>query len=393
MTKKRLGNKGFSLLELLIGITMLAIIVVPVMHAFVTSASTSNKAREVRNQTLAAQNILESYEATDISAVIGNIKGRVTPFGSIAASASVFAETSTGVYTQVTDISTEATDGPRYKIYLKNVTVNNKSYDAVLNIDATVKKYENLNKAGIVDYKPMDAVYIQPEPLDVSNPDVIAAKDSASQALIDFGYVVPLDHMTRTVTITIQKIGDQTGVISCTALFRYDAYYTDITTEPPVTKVYSVEVNNDFYSGSYSASENGLLGLYFFFYPNISGDAIDVVNSDNIDMSVYLIRQSADTGTYNPVIKLMEKALDDNKPSAQMYYNKASYQYRYYIGHGDDVLSYFWYKTLLFDGNLIGTPAQNRLYGVTVDLYKAESIQGDSVSGPILATFDASSLE
>lgn len=409
MAKKRLGNKGFSLLELLIGITMLAIIVVPIMHAFVTSSSTSNKAREVRNQTVAAQNVLESYESTDVVDLISALTtdNELTPFKYVAQTSVLYADTAAG-YVAVTSESADKGDGPRYRIALSGIGDN--KYDAVLNIDATVTKYQNRNSAGIVDYKPMDAVYIQPEPADDNNPDNIAAKDFASQAQIDSGMVVDstyfMDKMIRNVTITMQKIGEQTGIISCTAQFRYQTQYTytltDTSKTPAVAmtyvKDYAASVSNDFYSGTYTAGENGIYGLYFFFYPNLNitnnTDTIEVMNTDNIDMSIYLVRQTADTGINNPVIKLMEKASAANTPFAQMYYNKVSYQYKYYIGFGTDVLNYFWFKTFMFDGDLIGTPAKNRLYEVTVDLYKAGDVLADgSTKGPILATFDASSLE
>ena len=39
--KRQLNNEGFSLVELLIAIVILSIIVVPLLHSFVTSARTN----------------------------------------------------------------------------------------------------------------------------------------------------------------------------------------------------------------------------------------------------------------------------------------------------------------------------------------------------------------
>jgi hypothetical protein len=47
----------------------------------------------MRNETIAAQNILESYTATDIGRVIQGIKNHVTPFAGIAGSVRVFTDT------------------------------------------------------------------------------------------------------------------------------------------------------------------------------------------------------------------------------------------------------------------------------------------------------------
>lgn len=407
MKKIRLGSRGFSLLELLIGITMLAIVVVPILHAFLTSSKTSGKAKEVRNQTITAQNILETYEATDIASIIGDIKEHIAPFGAITGSAQVFIQTGAGQYTEITSGSAEAADGPVYKIHLGNVTADYKAYDAVLYINAA--KYSLRNSAGIVDYKPMDAVYIQPEPGDDSNPDVMAAKDFASQAQIDSGtevqYTYFLDRMARTATVTIQKIGGQNGVISCTALFQYTAEFTytlpNPDKEPPdnfdvYTQTYTTAINNDFYSGSYSEGGNSLYGLYFFYYPSpgAGSDMIEIHNRDNIDMSVYLIRQTAVAA--DPVIILREKYdPSTTPPHAQMFYNRAQHSFRYYIGYpGTGGFSDYWYNTYAFNGSLIGTTPQNRLYGVTVELYEAGSLNADgSISGAPLSVFDASSLE
>jgi prepilin-type N-terminal cleavage/methylation domain-containing protein len=422
--KRELGNKGFSLLELLVGITMLAIIVVPIMHAFITSSSTTSRAQEVRNQTVAAQNVLESYEATDISTIISGIKKDVAPFGTITSEAAqVFVHTAANGYQEVTDSSTEVADGPQYKINLPGITAGNKKYDAVLHIDAT--QYSALNAEGIVDYKSMDAVYIQPN--DDSSPDVLAAKEFASKATIESGYDVDYNQflnsgihpMRRTVTITINKIGDQTGVITCKADFKYimTAYraiipsyvLTDGTVIPSSTQDfnanYETTISSDFYSGNYSASENGIYGLYFFFNPILTpsvsalepGDDIEVINRGNIDMSVYLIRQTAASGSYNPDINLREK-YDETRipptPHTQIYYNKDQNEYKTYtfrVGFLQSSGSYVdWIRdSILFDGNLVGTPAKNRLYKVTVDIYKL----GTGFSGTPLATFDASSLE
>jgi hypothetical protein len=385
---------------------MLAIIVVPILHAFVTSSKTSHKAKEVRNQTVTAQNILESYEATDLGTIIADIKNHVTPFTTIAGSAQVFIKTSLGQFLEITSDSTEPADGPSYKILLRNVTTDYKAYDAVLNVSAGA--YAARNAAGIVDYKPMDAVYIQPEPGSDGNPDVQAAKDFASQAQIDSGAVVDfsyfLDRMTRMITVTAQKIGAESGVISCTALFRYSTHFTytltDDSTDPPTVttyeKDYTASVSNDFYSGSYAESGDSIYGLYVFFYPNpnASGDKIEIFNRDNIDMSVYLVRQAA--AGADPVIILREKYDPSTKPPhAQMFYNRAQHAYRYYIGYpSGGSFSDYWYNTYMFNGSLIGTPAQNRLYGLTVELYETGSIQADgTVTGNPLATFDASSLE
>ena len=61
--KRQLNNEGFSLVELLIAIVILAIIVVPLLHSFVTSARTNAKARNTMRATAIAEDVMENFEA------------------------------------------------------------------------------------------------------------------------------------------------------------------------------------------------------------------------------------------------------------------------------------------------------------------------------------------
>ena len=64
--EKQLNNAGFSLVELLIAIVILSIIVVPLLHSFVTSARTSAKARNTMHATAIAEDAMEEFEAYTI---------------------------------------------------------------------------------------------------------------------------------------------------------------------------------------------------------------------------------------------------------------------------------------------------------------------------------------
>lgn len=61
--KRQLNNDGFSLIELLIAIVILSIIVVPLLHSFVTSARTNAKSRNTMHATAIAEDVMEQFEA------------------------------------------------------------------------------------------------------------------------------------------------------------------------------------------------------------------------------------------------------------------------------------------------------------------------------------------
>ena len=64
--KKNLNNYGFSLIELLISIAILAIVIAPLLNNFVIAAKVSAKARKIQNETLLAQNIMEDIKSKSI---------------------------------------------------------------------------------------------------------------------------------------------------------------------------------------------------------------------------------------------------------------------------------------------------------------------------------------
>jgi prepilin-type N-terminal cleavage/methylation domain-containing protein len=61
---KRLPNRrGFTLVELLVGVAIFAIIITPLIHAFVTAQAASGKSHTLGDATLAARNIIEEIKA------------------------------------------------------------------------------------------------------------------------------------------------------------------------------------------------------------------------------------------------------------------------------------------------------------------------------------------
>jgi prepilin-type N-terminal cleavage/methylation domain-containing protein len=63
---KKKNNSGFSLVELMVTVAILAIIVAPLLRAFVVSAQTNTKAKERLRATNLAENLMENMEATGL---------------------------------------------------------------------------------------------------------------------------------------------------------------------------------------------------------------------------------------------------------------------------------------------------------------------------------------
>lgn len=63
---KQLNNEGFSLLELLIAVVILAVIVIPIMNTFMVSMRTNAKAERTMDATSIAESIMEEFEGRSI---------------------------------------------------------------------------------------------------------------------------------------------------------------------------------------------------------------------------------------------------------------------------------------------------------------------------------------
>lgn len=81
--KPKRNNKGFTLVELIVAITLLVIVVTPIMNSFITSARVNRNARKVMVATDVAQNFIEGYSEKTFESVMmaftrlnsGNLSG------------------------------------------------------------------------------------------------------------------------------------------------------------------------------------------------------------------------------------------------------------------------------------------------------------------------------
>lgn len=129
-TKKRqLNNEGFSLVELLIAIVILSIIVVPLLHSFVTSARTNAKSRSTMHATAIAEDVMEMFEAHTLEEM-SDIYKSDTPAGF----------TNTAVKDDTTGIWTYT---------LRDDSTTSGTYDVVVKVDPTA--YSAVNSVDRVD--------------------------------------------------------------------------------------------------------------------------------------------------------------------------------------------------------------------------------------------------
>ena len=247
------NNQGFSLLELLISVTILAIIVIPMMHSFVTSARTNAKAKKVMEATSAGQNVIEAVKADSL-----------TPDSS--------------GYTQT---EVELPSGNKVSKWTKRetATVNNRTFWMDITLDPT-DYIEN------TDYKSYN---------DMDIPQV-ATMDPAVSAI--FTMQLGTDEMAA------RQLNPENPSDAAAAMTREIALdlYKDVSgkavVEVQVTYTYGTQVYTMYSTSNKIFEADTLENVYVLFQPmfNCTGkgsptEHIVVRNYDNLPVNLYLIKQ------------------------------------------------------------------------------------------------------
>lgn len=160
----RTGDAGFSLVELLIAVTILAIIVIPLLHMFVTSTRINVKSRQTLRATTVAQDIMEGLKAYTLEDVQEQFS---LPGGTYS---STFFYPSEGFYivnssmiqggvheirgletNRDADGNFEDPDNPDNEIYyfgIQNLKMQGGEYDALIKLDASTYTKDKVKGVG-----------------------------------------------------------------------------------------------------------------------------------------------------------------------------------------------------------------------------------------------------
>ncbi len=325
-------NAGFSLLELLIAVTILAIITIPMLHMFVTSARINGKSRITLRATVLAQDIVEGLKAYHIEEIQDQFNG-VEDFemlnNSVIAGGCAYRE----------DVDRE--EPGKYYFILKDAKLENSKFDVLISVDATgyvegttpTKHDSFLNTSDVAKIagmnKSTDASYEQS-----------AFMNDAALSKAQLELEIPGDDVTyktagltceRTFTVTFEDGGtvtDKEGI-------------TRKKTEAFVTCKYEFSYGGKTYTyipdGMTGTNEAGNTGLpcgsftgrnfYFFYYPLYDAKADKLIFDGTAagwtkaePMNLYIAKQTdtslSDTDlnkaetNYKPVVNILTAGAD-----------------------------------------------------------------------------------
>lgn len=319
-----MNNKGLSLIELLIAMTILSIVAVVVYQSIVVSARTNAKAKLQHKATSLAQDVMEGLKAEDINTILHQFITRNDTNAGTALEFTVIPRKllpsdltnmvgSFGTYVgshevdgnPVYDAEYSPTSDHKYSLYLRNVAMENSKFDVLITMDgsayvegSTSNKGQDYNSRETVQLPDMDTSY----DAIVSNCRIY---DGEAQARVG-GSFIPTK-MKREITVYIDKVtmGGLEARVADSVKVEYKYTYDG-------SEVYRTE--ETVYDNS-SAMEYSLRNIFLFFTPGYqyAKDEIRIVNPDHSGAVLYLIKQRADItniavleSAYHPDIRIEE---------------------------------------------------------------------------------------
>lgn len=289
--RKQNNSQGFTLVELLVAVTILVIIAIPLMHGFVSAAATNAKARKIEQATTVAENVMEDVRVTPLEELLEREETVPGPVWEM--------ETETGEKIEVINYTSRYDD----------LTADGADYKAIVTLDtgAFVEGQEQItdyNQHELAQLYDMNAVYdaffIQEAALDKEMVESFAAATGASETDVRAD-------MKRNIVLDIrEENGVQLVEVNVAYTYRRNTRYM-------------APQNQGIYSNA--SPDTKLRNVYLFFQPlynRAEGEAVKETitirhhccSDAEEQINVYLVKQNAEAadGEYAVNVNLMEDA-------------------------------------------------------------------------------------
>ena len=294
MAKK--DNKGFTLLELLVAVTILAIIIVPMLRSFVSSYRVNARSRQTMRATTLAQNEMEIFEKEKIEDLLDDTKFDYT----------------------VKEPNESDPDDPGIYEFTRSGIINDDSgkqmFDVVVKLDpervSASDLYYAQNTQDVLFMNTISGIdsgsYIQRVRNDVNENGedeevyklYVTRQHPEGVAGTKWDTDKFARELKRKITIKIEQ-EDQGGYKTTVAKVRYDYEIDHVYGIVPQEYEKYTTKDRVFFNNSQTLDEDGnpveLKSLYLFYAPRYDTPHVDeiiVENENKLPVNVYIIRQN-----------------------------------------------------------------------------------------------------
>ncbi len=365
-------NKGFSLVEALIAMSVLIICSVPLMQAFVSVSKNNLSGRQILNATMIAENIIEDVKAEGIGDYMAEAEGEAVPFS--------------------TDWSTPVTingqDYPVYRQRIDSFTYDGKNYQVKVSFlpsdeqngaDPAAEYVNGYDECELYAMNAItDAVSVQ-QTGDIWN---IAHEYANGSVGIDTTEIIQKLHTTFEFEVSREAIS-----MAGAASPQYYVVNRKVTYwYPDGADVVEIKVEEDcIYSSRTEIPRN----LYIFYMPNtgVGGESLEKIvihnklTSRTDDLNVYIVRQ----GAGNP-LKLELSEADYHSPRINLRTNidisDASTELQVWCNGAGAILSSL--KGSMYLADLPGEKPAVNLYEILVEVMDEQGKKLAELSGTAL---------
>ncbi len=426
------NNKGFSLIEIIIGMFILSIIISPLMLAFITSMKTAATSQETGEATTMAQTLAEQIEARELEDIV------IDP-SILVSSTSDIRHYSYNETENKYNTASATTDGPFY-MGMTHEAESQFAFDTMITLNKDIStELTDVNDLDLSVFTGTDGSYAQPV-TQSDNPDDV----SFAQAQLEATFYNDSKLVSKERHIILDVEERTPGNVQATIQYEYKYTYEYVTSPPEVVdpdlKTYStivfegdivnpppvelfptpVDIDTD---GDSTQDKTPAVAVYYFpWYDAIVGDSltipqdatlevavipsstygnkdvITVTNDDGIDFMLFLIKQEHPElavaedifntrlqtfeNAYDPIINLKNAvgSSSANKWDATLFTNvginlagteDVSLQpdVKFNVSSGDSPWSIQMAEEP--DGNLVQKESSPRIYSVKIDVYES----------------------
>ena len=263
--KRKLNNKGLSLVEILVTVVIVALISAPIVDSFMHAIRVNSEARLIQNGTAVAQDTAELFEVFSVDALVDKYDGKEE----------------NGVYT-FTNISMTGADGEEFEV---DVKLDPTAYK--LGLDAENKKKIEVNEQELPVFSALygsDSImlyrqYVGP---DESLKTLFASKITDTDILDNIYEDEHKKLITKATTIDISCTQDATNprkftyVVTVTIIYTYDGA-NEVKAEKVLMKTYDADQIHTIYL---------LCPIFDRFYKDANGaDGTKFYTSDVININ------------------------------------------------------------------------------------------------------------